>query len=458
MRNVFQENPQHGPLRHCEGCDEFVDQAHADNWEEHHDNEHWSDQGFHDSRAPRDEYELEYQEPQRVAGINSRLAKLVALHDARVADSPYFVKHSPSGTYYGQDQHVVQVYHKNAPNTRVGRLTYDDRGEVGGMYVDHRHQGSMAAIQMLVAAHRHLKDTIGQPIGLLRTTSTTNQSAGLIKRIDPESTYLRHSDADRGRLHTYIDEQQQMDNVPIRNDSLMRTNAEWEEASQKSGRTVGQLMAMSYDQQNRSDSTYQIAYEPDSAEKTEALALRNRLDTAQQKERAGTRRREDAILGNAAANLIASRVHTVPGDMPVDFGKRWDPFHWIHDFDMYDSLPRTYSKEELEKSYPAEIAQKMGGLHVKTLSAGVAKAKPTYPNRRKDQTDAFSDKMDSAETKRAVEGGADLIGTSGVWTGDEETDAKAETKSSALPLDLNPYERVKRIMNPLGKIDYVRGD
>jgi hypothetical protein len=250
-----------------------------------------------------------------------------------------------------------------------------------------------------------------------------------------------------------------MDNVPIRNDSLMRTNAEWEEASQKSGRTVGQLMAMSYDQQNRSDSTYQIAYEPDSAEKTEALALRNRLDTAQAKERAGTRIREDAILGNAAANLIASRVHAVPGDMPVDFrADRPDPFHWIHDFDMYDSLPRTYSKEELEKSYPTEIAQKMGGLHVKTLSAGVAKAKPTYPNRRKDQTDAFSDKMNSAESKRAVEGGADLIGTSGVWTGDEETDAKAETKSSALPLDLNPYERVKRIMNPLGKIDYVRGD
>ena len=451
-------SPQHGPLRHCEHCDGFVDRPHADNWEQYHDEEHWRDEGFHDSRGPRSEEELAWQEPQRVAGINSRLAKVVALHDARVADSPYFVKHSPAGTYLGQYNHVVQVYHKNDPNTRVGYLAYDDRGEVGGMYVDHRHQGTLAATQMLVAAHRHLKDTVGQPIGLLRATSTTEQSAGLIKKIDPESTYLRHDSADSGRARNYKDQQDEINNVPLRNDSLRKTNNEWEETSQKSGRTVGQLMAMSYDQQNRNDSTHYIYYEPDSPEKAEALALRDKLDASQAKERFGTRKREDAALGNAAANLIASRVHTVPGDMPVDFGERPDPFHWIHDFDLHDSLPGSYSKEELEKSFPPEIAERMANLRMSSLSAGVGRAKPTYPNRRKDANNAFSDKMNSNERKNAVEGGADLIGTSGVWTGDEETDAKAENQSSTLPLDLNPYERVKRIMNPLGKIDYVRGD
>ena len=388
------------------------------------------------------------------------------MHDARVADSPYFIKHSPARTYYGQMDHLVQVYHKSNPNHRVGYLSYDDEGNVGGMYIDHRHQGTMAATQMLVAAHRHLKDTIGNPIGLLRAENTSEQSGGLIKKIDPQSTYLQHDSAASGRNKSYVDDQFGHNSVPVRNDSLQKPIDEWEDLSNKSGRTVGQLMAMSYDPTNRRDAENWLRYEPDSPEKVDAIRLQRRLDANYLLDNDSREKRKNTILGSAAGDLVARRVHSVPGDMPVDYSGR-DSSHWTHDFDLHGSLPNTYTQEELEKLYPAELATQLRHKTPGILASGARRAKPNNPGRDAVKGKAYFDPSIKANDpafvagiKNRVEGGADVIGTSGVWTGDEETDEKATLPAPPpkLPLDLNPYERVKRITKPLGDVLYVKDE
>lgn len=446
----FVENPEHGPLRHCEGCDSFVEPEHADNWEERHYAYDADAAGYHDGRGPRDEQTLISQEPERVAGIKERIDKMLKMHDSRVADSQYFIKHSPKGTYYGQYINNVQVYHKSNPNTRVGLLTYGDEGIVGQMFIDHRHQNTMAGVQMLAAAHRHLKNTLGRPIGLLRTESTSEQSAGLIKKIDPESTYLRNENANSGRYDDWRDSQQQLDAVPLRNDSLQRPVAEWEQKSKESGQRVADLLAMSYDSETRRRGSSYHPFNPS----PEAKAIGDRIAAAQKEENAASEKAHKDFMATSAANIIASGVHHVAGDMP--------PHHvldnsWRHD--AYSKLSDLRSKEELQKSYPDEVVNEFGGYSLSHLVAQVEGNKPTniYSRKYVPEVSEVGRKNFFNSNMKNV---ADTVGTSGVWTGDEETDNKATLPAPTpkLPLDLNPYERVKRIVTPTKRTLYVRDE
>lgn len=457
--NIRLENPQHGPNRYCEGCNDYVDQEHADNWEERHygsevrDSEA-QDEGWH-SRYPRNEHELVNEEPERVAGINERIGKIVKMHDARVADSPYFIKHAPSGTYYGQHGNNVQVYHRNAPNTRVGSLTYDDEGKVGSMYIDHRHQGTMAAIQMLVAAHRHLKDTVGNPIGLLRTENTTNQSAGLIKNIDPNSTYLRHDNADEGKNENWVDGQSEISNTPLRNDSLRLTKEDWHIKSEESGRSVADLLAMSYDPKNR-----YVAYDA-GRPSDEAKAIGEKIKKHQDEDSQDEEKQYKRIVGTAAANIIAQGVHEVPGDMP--------PHDWLENAwqpSARDRIAALRTPQVLQSTQPMDVAANLSHESLSYLRGRAREATPQDESNRKTTRYLYSSsKPDPDDIRAVVEArhgleAPDLIGTSGVWTGDEETDEKATLPAPkpTLPLDLNPYERVKRITDPMGRRSYVQGD
>ena len=451
----FVDNHEHGPLRYCEGCADYVDQEHADNWEDRHYASDAADEGWHDSRYPRTEDELVHAVPERVAGIRERIDKLVKLHDMRVADSQYFIKHSPAGTYYGQYGHNVQVYHKRDPNTRVGMLTYDDDGIVGSMYIDHRHQGTMAATQMLVAAHRHLKNTIGNPIGLLRTESTSEQSGALIRKIDPESTYLRHDSADSGRNTNWVDQQHLINNTPLRNDSLQLTKDEWQKKSDASGRSVADLMAMSYEPRAR--------YTASEAGRVsdEAKLIGNKINKFQEDEQAEDEKTKKRVVGTAAANLIAQGVHEVPGDMPAH---DWLDNAWMPS--ARDRVAALRAPKVLQETQPHEVASELSFETLKYLGMRAREATPQSATNRKTETYKYGNsKPDPEDIKASVEAwhgrpAPDLIGTSGVWTGDEETDEKATLPAPkpGLPLDLNPYERVKRVTDPMGRRSYVQGD
>jgi hypothetical protein len=373
----------------------------------------------------------------------------------RVADSPYFIKHSPSGTYYGQYGHNVQVYHKRDPNTRVGMLTYDDEGVVGSMYIDHRHQNTMAATQMLVAAHRHLKGTVGNPIGLLRTENTSEQSGALIRKIDPESTYLRHDNADSGRHKHWVDQQFMINNTPLRNDSLQLTKDEWQKKSDVSGRSVADLMAMSYDPRARN--TTLEAGRPSN----EATIIGRKIEKFQNDEQIEDEKNRKFVVGTAAANIIAQGVHEVPGDMPAhDYMEN----NWRHS--AQDQLRALRDPKVLQETQPPEVAAELSHESLSYLRGRAREATPQSASNRKTETYKYGpSKPDPEDIKAAVEARhgrptLDLIGTSGVWTGDEETDEKATLPAPkpTLPLDLNPYERVKRITDPMGRRSYVQGD
>jgi len=444
----FVENPEHGPLRHCEGCDEFVHPDHADNWEEHHYGNEADAMGWYGGREPRDEQTLEDQEPERVAGIRGRIDKMLKMHDSRVADSPYFIKHSPRGTYYGQYSNNVQVYHKSNPNTRVGVLTYDDEGIVGQMYLDHRHQNTMAGVQMLAAAHRHLKNTLGNPIGLLRTESTSEQSAGLIRKIDPDSTYLRNENANSGRNEGWQDNQSPTDATPVRNDSLNKPVKEWEQKAKESGRSVADLLAMSYDPEaRRSGGGYQF-----NNPSPEAKAIGAQIAAGQKEEYAASEKANKEFMADSAKNILAAGVHHVAGDMPESDALK-NPWKW----DAYHDISQTRSVEELKKTYPDEVVREFGGYSLSHLADTVKANKPTNHWNRK-----YSEEVSEVGRKNFFETNmnnvADTVGTSGVWTGDEETDEKATLPAPKpkLPLDLNPYERVKRIVTPTKRVLYVR--
>lgn len=438
QERYFEENPQHGPLRHCEGCDDFVHPDHAENWEEHHWGNEADSQGWYGGQEPRDEQTLEDYEPERVAGIRGRIDKMLKMHDSRVADSPYFIKHSPRGTYYGQYSNNVQVYHKSNPNTRVGMLTYNDEGIVGQMYIDHRHQNTMASVQMLAAAHRHLKNTLGNPIGLLRTESTSEQSAGLIRKIDPDSTYLRNENANSGRNEGWQDNQSPTDATPVRNDSLNKPVKEWEQKAKESGRSVADLLAMSYDPEaRRSGGGYQF-----NNPSPEAKAIGAQIAAGQKEEYAESEKAHKEYMADSAKNILASGVHHVAGDMPHSDILE-NPWKW----DAYNDISKTRSVEELKKTYPDEVVREFGGYSLSHLA-------DTVKQNNKARTEA------KENARSYVEPGTDVIGTSGVWTGDEETDEKTTLPAPKpkLPLDLNPYERVKRIVTPTKRILYVRDE
>jgi hypothetical protein len=220
------------------------------------------------TNSPRSEQELIDQEPERVERIRERIGKVVALADnPRFANSSYTAHAFPSGSFYPEHRiddkspeqaeheglsayHTVIGYHNG---TAVGRLMYNSRGGVSGMYLDHRHQNGPVTIKMLAAAHEHLL-SLGNPIGMLHSDSTTSNSAGLIKKIDPESTYLRQPSANTGWNEEYEWNPKYQDDQThpfFPEHTERRSRQEWKHLSELTGLNINDLHAISPDETNR---------------------------------------------------------------------------------------------------------------------------------------------------------------------------------------------------------------
>lgn len=236
----------------------------------HDDDEDYSDSW--NNGNPRSELDLVREEPERVAGIKERIGKVVALANSpRLQTSDYSAHSFPRGRFYPEHgiddktpeqaedegmsdrfygQHTVIGYHKG---TAVGRLDYNSKGEVGGWYIDHRHQNSPVNVQMLAVAHQHLLD-LGNPIGMLKSDTTSSNSAAVIRKIDPDSTYLRQGGANSGWNRDYEWDPKYHDDrvLPLSPEHTERRDRQqWKELSDKTGLNIHELHAISPDEQNR---------------------------------------------------------------------------------------------------------------------------------------------------------------------------------------------------------------
>jgi hypothetical protein len=232
-----------------------------------HDNNDGLNHGY-----PRSEEELVRDEPGRVAEIKKRIGKVISLADSpRIQNSNYAAHSFPRGSFYPEHgiddrtpeqaehdgmsdrfygQHTVIGYHKG---TAVGRLDYNSKGEVGGWYIDHKHQNSPVNVQMLAVAHKHLLD-LGNPIGLLKSDTTSSNSAAVIRKIDPESTYLRQGGADTGWNRDYTWDPKYHDDrvLPLFPEHTERRDRQqWKELSDTTGLNIHELHAISTDPTNR---------------------------------------------------------------------------------------------------------------------------------------------------------------------------------------------------------------
>jgi len=220
-------------------------------------------------RKPRSEEELEREEPERVAGIRDRIDKVMALNNSpRLQDSDYTAHAFPAGEFYDKHSiddrsveqashdgmyggtHTVIGYHKGIA---VGRLTYDSEGHVGGWYIDHKHQKGPVSIKMLAAAHQHLLD-LGNPIGMLKSDMTSSNSAAVIRKIDPNSTYLRQNGANTGwNDDTEWDPKSHDEGTHplLPEHTERRSREEWRDLSETTGLNIHELHAISPDSTNR---------------------------------------------------------------------------------------------------------------------------------------------------------------------------------------------------------------
>ena len=431
-----QGTPHPTANRECPHCGDFAEHGaddrtanayHANDWDD------W-DEYDHDSPTPRTEPELVDSEPNRVAGIRNRLNAVLKMHDSRVHDSNYFVRQIPGGTYRRQDddEHVVLAYHKNDPETAIGHLTYNNQGEVGGMYLDHRHQKGLAAVQMLVAAHRHLKDTIGNPIGLLKSGQTTTDSAGLIRKIDPDSTYLRQPGANSGTSHdTQISHTNFFSGVPVSPNSLIRPEHETRELAAKHGYSVSEALAMSYDPENR-EQARNPWFPPEGPRfqdmSPEVRAVHDRLEAAHTGARLFRQQQKVEKAKTELYDRLGQRVARHPGDLPIEgLGPR----------DLDEPIFHSMDRSGLRRLMDVGT----------TLPNDARSLRENFQaqQRRKIDTEMY--------TTEAAHDNQDLVGTAGVWTGDDEIEDKKspsraeveEKRTGLVPLDLNPMERVRRI-------------
>lgn len=257
--------------------DALNDPLEGHEWRQHHT---WSYETTHDheddasdwNRYPRTEEELVREEPERVAEIKKRIGKVISLANSpRLQNSDYVAHSFPRGRFYPEHiiddktpeqaehdgmrdlyngQHTVIGYHKG---TAVGRLEYNSSGEVGGWYIDQQHQNSPVNVQMLAEAHQHLLD-LGNPIGMLKSDTTSSNSAAVIRKIDPESTYLRRDGADSGWNRDYTWDPKYHDDRVLPHypeHTERRDRQQWKELSDKTGLNIHELHAISADPTNR---------------------------------------------------------------------------------------------------------------------------------------------------------------------------------------------------------------
>ena len=129
--------------------------------------------------------------PERTANVAKRADDVQNVLDRRAEKhgEDYETHVFPYGTYPEQESntHTAVTYHKPTGEP-VSSMSFTSSGYVGSWAALEDHRGN-AALSTGLAAHRYLK-SIGHPTGILRANSTTDDSARVIKALDPDSTSL----------------------------------------------------------------------------------------------------------------------------------------------------------------------------------------------------------------------------------------------------------------------------
>jgi len=425
--------------------DALTDPLEGHEWRQHH-TWNWEtvdDDDYRNNGYPRTEEELVREEPERVAGIKERIGKVVSLANSpRFQKSDYTAHSFPSGRFYDSHhiddrspeqaeddglnwgQHTVIGYHKG---TAVGRLDYNSKGEVGGWYVDHNHQNGPVSVKMLAAAHQHLLD-LGNPIGMLKSDTTSSNSAAVIKKIDPESTYLRLGTADSGWNRDYNWEPRHHDDriLPLLPEhSERRDRYEWKELSEKTGLNIHELHAISSDETNRDKADVtQLGDEAMDIRDAYFQERQRKVSRGQVKVKTNTR---DGIAPRIAAFSIpagylgdtANLETQMPKETAVTIGQSY-PHH--------SSWQRTADSAGLDTMED-----------VNSLSNLTSQTRQQIVTNRSRSSERMFDSQRDADIRRGKNPDEELTqrvseDASGVWTGDDD------------PRDKDPAERARALM------------
>lgn len=158
----------------------------------------------------------------------------------------YEAKVYPGGTYPGQGHlsHHAVVYHKPTGEA-VGRMQFDNGGNVGIMAVHPDHQMTGATPILADAASKYLR-SIGHTLGIPSSDETTDDSAKILKKITPNSSHMDNR-WDPGELDAedYLKPNDfESNNIPQR---LGDTKKSWEDfakLSDETGRHPGNFMLL----------------------------------------------------------------------------------------------------------------------------------------------------------------------------------------------------------------------
>lgn len=139
---------------------------------------------------------------ERVAKVAAKAGKAQRNIDARGED--YETHVFPKGTYYGQEDSNLAVTYYKPTGEMAASMGFNDQGYVYHWASTEGHRHSVAGAASGVAAHNYLK-SIGHPTGILHAQTTTDESARVIRSMDPDNTSLLH----RSEISSYNEDQAQ---------------------------------------------------------------------------------------------------------------------------------------------------------------------------------------------------------------------------------------------------------
>ena len=415
-------------------------------WRGHHtwndtrdDDEEDDDDGWSENSTPRTEQALVDEEPARADRIRQNISKVVSLANSpRVKQSDYTARSFPSGTFYEDriddkspeqaerdgrtwSSHTVIGYHKGVA---VGRLTYSSDGYVGGWYIDHNHQKGPVSIQMLATAHQHLLE-LGNPLGMLKSDNTTSNSAAVIRKVDPESTWLRQPGANSGwergsewsaehndyGIHPYLPEHTER-----------RSRREWAHLSEFTGLNIHELHAISPDERVRN------LAELDQVGNAEAEDIYH----SYRKQKETSEKLKETSKKISERDSIPERISrfSLPGGFLGDTAN-------LETQKSDSEVPEYLPHWREQRRNRLDALEELNNYDLATLRQGTARR--ISNNREKSSERALKLQMDSIrrsggnpEEKLSEQVSS---GATGVWTGEEET-----------PMEKDPAERARALM------------
>jgi len=394
-------------------------------------------------KTPRNEQRLIDEEPERAEQIRQNISKVVALANSpRVKNSGYTARVFPAGTFYehgiddkspdqaerhGADwtSHTVIGYHNGVA---VGKLNYSSQGYVGGWYIDHQHHKGPANIQMLAAAHNHLLQ-LGNPLGMLHSENTTSNSAAVIRKIDPNSTWLKQPSANTGWEEGNVWDPKYHDEgvFPLLPEHTeRRSRREWAHLSDFTGLNIHELHAISPDKMVRRNANMDYVKDNEAADINHAYETEHRRQIRQIE--------------------VKSRIET-RDSIPQRIAKFSVPAGYLGDTANLETQFPEHTHDTIGSSYP-HVMPWRGTVNSAGLDIPGDGFLGEFTNdtrqkivatRNKNSDRAFRLKQD-ADIRSGANPAEKLMervsaDASGVWTGEEDT-----------PVQKSPEERARALM------------